>query len=104
MDVSERRRIVEEEWVYLPNGLKAHFCGWGNPGPMAGLHSAMPRGHQIRWDKIPEILERPDRRVRHEDGLYRGNSPWLGLTPEPEDFATPEDYERVANGPERWWG
>lgn len=103
MEIEERERITREEWVYLPNGLKAHFCGWKAPGPLAGIHSAMPRGHLIAWDEIPKILARPDRRITRSDMLFRGRSPWLGLEPEPEDFATPEDYERVANGPERWW-
>jgi hypothetical protein len=40
-------------------------------------------------------VSRPDRRFRSTDFIWRSGSAWLGYTPGPDRFQTPEDYERA---------
>jgi len=101
MNKEQRKHIVENEWAYLPNGIKCRFAGYADP-LMADTHCAMPGSYSVSWEKISEVIQREDRRFKSWE-LMPGNSPWGGLIPEPEDFATTEDYEALLDSPQCWW-
>jgi hypothetical protein len=101
IDKEERKRIVENEWAYLPNGLKCRFAGYADPY-LANTHCAMPGSYVVKWEKIVEVIQREDRRFRRFE-LLPGAKYWGGLIPKPEDFQTPEDYEALVNSDDCWW-
>ncbi len=93
MTEEERRAIVEAgRRIYLHDGLRASFAGWSNPD-YCGVHSARPGFWACPWETAKRVLESEDKRFGPLDRIWRTGYGWLGLTPGPDDFQTPGDYE-----------
>lgn len=91
IDEEERRRIVESGPVYLANGLRATLSGWKQPFH-CGVSSALPGFWACSWETARAVVSRPDRRFLHFDYIWLEQRGWLGVTPQPDEFQTPEDY------------
>lgn len=98
----ERRAIVESGPVYLHDGMRATLGGWANPDYCC-ISSARPGFWGIAWERIAEVVARPDRRLTWLDNMFRTSSAWLGCLPAPRsDWQTEEDYQAaVARGDAR---
>jgi hypothetical protein len=94
MTEDERRAIVESGPVYLVDGLRAQFVGIKIP-EAAGVSSARAGFWCCSWETAADVAARPDRRFTPMDSLWRSGNAWLGVTPGPDDYQTPEDYERA---------
>jgi hypothetical protein len=94
MTEDERRAIVESGPVFLADGLRANLAGIKIPHA-CGVSSARPGFYECSWETAAEVVSRPDRRFRSTDFIWRSGSAWLGYTPGPDRFQTPEDYERA---------
>lgn len=90
----QRRAIVESGPVYLADGLKAGFDGWRWDNA-CGVHSARPGSWACSWETAADVASRPDRRFTFGDFIWKTGNAWLGYTPGPEDYQTPEDYTRA---------
>jgi hypothetical protein len=95
MTEDERKAIVESGPVFLQDGLRAQLAGWGNPEGVCSVSSARPGFWCCSWETAAEVVKRDDRRFRFTDYVWRTGHGWLGVTPGPDDFQTPEDYERA---------
>ena len=91
---AEREAIVRSGAVYLQDGLRAALGGWKNPDYCC-ISSARPGFWGIAWERIAEVVARPDRRLTWLDNMFRTSNAWLGYTPNAADFQTHEDYERA---------
>lgn len=94
MDEQQRKSLVDSGPVYLANGLRARFAGWKH-ADYCGIHSARPGFWACTWETAAEVAAREDRRFRSTDFMWKTRDLWLGITPGPDDYQTPEDYERA---------
>jgi hypothetical protein len=94
MDEDQRRAIVESGPVYLSDGLRANLAGIKIPHA-CGVSSARPGFWECSWETAADVVQRPDRRFRSTDFIWRSGNGWLGVMPGPDDFQTAEDYERA---------
>ena len=95
MTEEERRAIVEDRRpVYLSDGLRARLEGFMIEDHCS-VFSARPGFWRCSWETAAAIVARPDRRFLPSDAVWRSSNAWLGYTPGPEEYQTPEDYERA---------
>jgi hypothetical protein len=88
----ERKAIVESGPIYLKDGMRATLGGWKNPY-MCSITSALPGFWHMSWETVKAITERPNRRQEWHENMFNAGWGWLGYTPQPNDYQTPEDYE-----------
>jgi hypothetical protein len=92
MNEEQRRAIVENgPMIYLHDGLRAQLAGILNPG-YCTVTSARPGFWACSWERVAEVQGSESKRFNRFD-LHRTSTAWLGCTPRPEDYQTPEDYE-----------
>lgn len=90
---AERRAIVESGPIYTSRGMKVHMGGWKNPD-YCSVTTCEPGFWMISWECAQRVAARENRRMDWLDNMFRTSNGWLGCTPQPSDFQTPEDYER----------
>jgi hypothetical protein len=94
MSEEERKAIVESGAVYLSDGLRAGFAGIKTPD-YCGIHSARPGFWACSWETAKDVSERPDRRFRRSDFIWKTRDGWLGFTPNAADYQTLDDHARA---------
>ena len=94
MTEEQRAAIVNSGPVYLADGLRASLAGWKIEA-YCTVSSPRPGLWACTWETAAAVVARPDRRFLPTDDLRQIGHGWLGVTPRPEDYQTPADYEQA---------